>query len=676
RLPAESRLTSLPIRAVLTVRMPLVVCSAIVPALPVVVSGPLTVSDWALTRLKFAALKLPSVPIRFAPVSVVLPTELPVKLVAAMLPLPPSLIAPAEVSVVAVPFTAPLIAKLPLVVVSAVLAPPLSGPVTLRDCALVSAKPAALKLPSIPMWFTPFSVVARPDWPVRVLAVMLPLPPSLIAPADFKVVAVPFTAPLMARSPVVVVSVVLAPPLSGPVTVRDCTLVRAKLAALKLPSVPMWFVPVSVVAPADWPVSVLAVMLPLPPSLIAPADFKVVVLPLTAPLIARLPLVVISEVLAPPLTGPVTLRDCALVNAKPAALKLPSVPIRFASLSVVLPTELPVRVPAVSTPPVWLMVPPDASSTVVPLTLLLSARLPAESRLTSLPIRAVLTVRMPLVVCSPIVPALPVVVSGPLTVSDWALTRLKFAALKLPSVPIRFAPVSVVLPTELPVKLVAVITPAVWLMLRPALSVTVLPIRLLARNRSELAPVVVSVRLPAPPLADGALLTVSVCASLKLKLPPVVNAPSASTWFAPVSVVSPDELPVSVAAVMVPVPLIVPVDSRSTMPPVAFNALFNVILPAVSLFVPLPTEDAARLNACTPLFSVTAWLPLLLRLTVPLKLLPGLLSAIALAPALKFDAPVTLNAPPWVMSPPLVVTYRPPAPMVRALAKNVPLPTL
>jgi hypothetical protein len=73
--------------------------------------------------------------------------------------------------------------------------------------------------------------------------------------------------------------------------------------------------------------------------------------PFTAPLIVRSPAVVFNAVLAPPSTGPVTARACALVSARFAAVKLPSVPIWLAPLSVVLPTELPVRVPAVIAPP-------------------------------------------------------------------------------------------------------------------------------------------------------------------------------------------------------------------------------------------------------------------------------------------------------------------------------------
>ena len=52
--------------------------------------------------------------------------------------------------------------------------------------------------------------------------------------------------------------------------------------------------------------------------------------PLSAPLIARLPAVVVRLVLKwLPVTGPVTLRDSPSLRVRPAALKLPSVPIRL-----------------------------------------------------------------------------------------------------------------------------------------------------------------------------------------------------------------------------------------------------------------------------------------------------------------------------------------------------------
>ncbi len=76
-------------------------------------------------------------------------------------------------------------------------------------------------------------------------------------------------------------------------------------------------------------------------------------------------------------------------------------------------------------------------------------------------------------------------------------------------------------------------------------------------------------------------------------------------------------------------------------------------------------------SAVAPLFTRLTLLPL--RLTAPVKLLPELVNAIAFAPALKLDAPPTVNAPACVMPPVEVVTDRPPAPMVNASALKLPL---
>ena len=156
-------------------------------------------------------------------------------------------------------------------------------------------------------------------------------------------------------APVVVRARLPAPPLADGAlfTVRVCVLLKLKLPpVVNAPNAPTTLAPLSVVLPTELPVRVPAVIAPPAPSVIAPAEDSVVVVPLTAPLIARSPVVVVSAVLAPPLTEPFTASACALVRLNPAAVKLPSVPIRLAPLSVVLPTELPVRVVAVMAPAV------------------------------------------------------------------------------------------------------------------------------------------------------------------------------------------------------------------------------------------------------------------------------------------------------------------------------------
>ena len=347
-----------------------------------------------------------------------------------------------------------------------------------------------------------------------------------------------------------------------------------------------WF---NAVLPTELPLKVPAVRMP-PLWVMLPPDTSSTVVPLTLLLNARLPaelrltsapasavftvstpLVVFSAmlpVLPVVVSGPLTVSACASVRLKSFALNPASVPTRFAPVSVVSPTELPLKVPAVRMPPLWVMLPPDTSSTVVPLTLLLNARLPAELRLTSAPASAVFTVSTPLVVFSAMLPVLPVVVSGPLTVSACASVRLKSFALNPASVPTRLAPVSVVSPTELPLKLPAVRMPPLWVMLPPDTSSTVVPLTLPARPRSPAeirsmsvpvsavstvnAPlVVVRLMLPVPPVVVSGLLTVSAWALVRLKSF-ALKLPSIPIRLASSRLVSPAELPVNVPAVMMP----------------------------------------------------------------------------------------------------------------------------
>jgi len=87
------------------------------------------------------------------------------------------------------------------------------------------------------------------------------------------------TVPLMRRSPPAA-SAVLAPPSTVPAAVSARVLVRLKPSALKLPSVEMALAWLSVVAPADCPLSVPAVIRPVAVWLIEPADFRLSVVAL------------------------------------------------------------------------------------------------------------------------------------------------------------------------------------------------------------------------------------------------------------------------------------------------------------------------------------------------------------------------------------------------------------
>ena len=191
----------------------------------------------------------------------------------------------------------------------------------------------------------------------------------------------------------------------------------------------------------------------------APAELSVVRVPLTRPLMMMSPLVVIRLTWSPPSTGPMTVSVRSLARSKPLALKLPSASTWLTGSSMVLPTERPASVPAVTMPlAVWLMLPPETSVTVSPCTAWVRARSPAELRPTSPPRNAELTDSTPDDVVRCRRPPL-AIVSGPLADSACALVKSKPAALKLPRVPTRLAPLSAVTPVERPVSVAAVITP-------------------------------------------------------------------------------------------------------------------------------------------------------------------------------------------------------------------------
>src|SRR6185312_503754 len=224
-----SRLTVPPATLPLMVSAPAVVARLVAPLPPL--TAPPTVNACVLLRLKPFAVKLSRFAIALAPPSAAAPLALPISVPAVMAPPLPSLIAPPELSVVlpAPLFTLPLMprpscppsateapATLPYTVSApAVVAmpvaplPPFTVPATVSACAFVRPKPFAPKLPSVPIWFAPFSAVAPAALPVSVPAAMTPLLPSPMAPAEVSVV-VPlplFTLPSTVRLPDVVASV-------------------------------------------------------------------------------------------------------------------------------------------------------------------------------------------------------------------------------------------------------------------------------------------------------------------------------------------------------------------------------------------------------------------------------------------------------------------------------------
>ena len=190
-----------------------------------------------------------------APPSAVLPTELPVNVFAWIAPAVWSILRPApKVTVLPVRVLARIRSEFaPLAISVRSPAPPLAdgASFTVKVWMVLKAKsPPLVNAPSVATRLAPSRLVLPAELPLKVSAVMMPLAPSLIAPAEVSVVVVPVTAPLMIRSPAVVVSATSGPPSSGPSTVSVWPLVRLK-SALKLPSMLMWLLPSSVVLPTE-----------------------------------------------------------------------------------------------------------------------------------------------------------------------------------------------------------------------------------------------------------------------------------------------------------------------------------------------------------------------------------------------------------------------------------------
>ena len=209
------------------------------------------------------------------------------------------------------------------------------------------------------------------------------------------------------------------------------------------------------------------------PTVKAPV-FPIVIAAGPAPIVVSVPLCVngapplsIRIVLNPALTvvpaswvsGTVLNRVKSLTGIKPVVVKLPKLLTRLAPVRRVAPNELPVSVPAVTMP----------LSCVMP---------PAEVRVTVLPLRSPPSVnplrpkKNPETVCSVRSPAeltVPVVVSACASVK---LNKPLPVLLKPPKVLTRLAWVRFAPPTELPLSLVAVMAPPVWLIVPAELSVT------------------------------------------------------------------------------------------------------------------------------------------------------------------------------------------------------------
>ena len=245
-----------------------------------------------------------------------------------------------------------------------------------------------------------------------------------------------------------------------------------------------------------------------------------------------------ASVLAAPvsLTAPLTVSASALVSAKPAVVvKASSVLILLAPprLAVV---AVPVSELAVIEPLLWLMV-------------------PAESRTTwldalTLPPRAM----PPALVVSDSALAAPVSLTGPVTASDWLLVSAKPAVvLKVPSVVMVLDWPSATLPVTplLDCSVLAVITPAVWVMPPPVVFRSTTAPLTLAPSAMPPVPAVIS-RVPVEVLAPTAAPMVMEPdvtgadelpdAAISVRLPPVAPGSTAALTarLLPASSVRPD----------------------------------------------------------------------------------------------------------------------------------------
>src|SRR6185437_10275517 len=352
------------------------------------------------------------------------PGSLMVPVVAARftVPAPPSATVPgmamfAAVMPIAVAETVPLIVSSALSV-SVTALPPLTKPVTFSALPSFSVRPDAAKLPSVAIWLVVALLPARaaeplalPDSvpaisvpvslivPVLATSETVPEPPSVTVPpmamlSAVKAIAVAATVPVVMLSRPASVTVRLALLFTRPVIVSALPSFSVSPEALRLLILAIWFavavlpgkladplalpesvpatrVPVSLIVPvvaiSDTVPALPSVTVPAMPILSAVIATAVAITVPVPPTVSR-PLSVMFA-LAPPLTEPAIVSALPSFSVRPAAVKLPSVPIWLAVA--VAPARfaesfaLPESVPAI-TVPISLIVPVLAISDTVP----------------------------------------------------------------------------------------------------------------------------------------------------------------------------------------------------------------------------------------------------------------------------------------------------------------------
>ena len=587
------------------------------------------------------------------------------------------------------------------------------------------AEPVALVLPVRMSAVTPPpepSVMLPTEFRVTVLPVAAPpltaAPRAMALPAVVvaRVTPVPVMPALtLSGPPAVLMEASPVPLLTMPVTLRPVVLMssfRVKPAPAVNPArlatlLPDWPRIAVAVAPVALPLRVFAVITPPTAWVMLPAELRVTVLPTAlppltdAPRAMALPAVVVARVTPVPVMTELTLSGPPAVLMEASPVPLSTMPVTFrpvvlppfsrvkpapalksARLATLLPVwpritvaaapnVVPVSVPAVMVPALWLMLPAEARVTVrlPPLTAAPRAMaLPGVvvARVTPKPVMPALTLSGPpavLMEASPLplltrpVTFRPVVLPPSFRVKPAPAVKVpRLATLLLPWPRIAVAVAPVVLPVSVP----AVMVPALWLMLPFEVRVTVplppltaapraMALPALVVTRVTPVPVMPALTLSGPPavlmeVSPVPLLTrpvtfrpVVLLPSFRVKPAPAVNVPRLATllplWPKIAVEDAPLVLPVRVLAVIRPLAvwLMPPFEVSVTVSPTAvppFTAAPRAMaLPAVVVarVTPVPVMSALTLSGPPAVLMETSPVPLLTRPVTfrPVVLLPS-----------------------------------------------------
>src|SRR5579859_638795 len=428
--------------------------------------------------------------------------------------------------------------------------------------------------------------------------------------------------------------------------------------------------------PAVWVIAPAALRVIPPPT---PPKAVAVRFPPVAPGPRRMsPLKVVIERLpsagpppAPAETRPTTLSVWLLVSAKsapdPLVENVPSVPIRLEPARLAGPAAVPVSVPVVMIPAVWLIAPAETRSTV-----------PAEA--IRLPDRV--SDEPPVVVRSRVFPVpastRPVTVSAAPSVIETVPTPV---LTNPPRVANRLAPVRLAPPADEPLRLPVVMKPDDWLRTPAETRSTAPPGAIRAPARVRGPPlVVVRVRVFAPASTEALMVRPLALASVieMLPTPPLVKPGRVSNRLPSVRLVAPTDEPVSAAVVMIPVVWVsAPAETRSTVPPASVRLAPRVKGPAVVVRVRmLPPVPA--LTAPVTVRPVT-WASVTEKPPGPVLVKPARVSKrfasvrLALPAAEPVSVPVVMTPDVWLSEPVVTRSTVPPAALRSAPSERPPV---